>query len=269
MANLESPEPELVNMTSHLSPHTLVAIMSKVVGNNHDHIDRYTNLTGDQMVGGLLDDAEGILRTFPLLDAIAGICVSAEKHQVIATAIQLKSVDKKVRLTIAQNGRVDESLTNYLIRIWNLLRKLSSEFHSKRQTGHNPGQWKNYKGVSPKTPSGVGTDYRHEIFGRIYNFMKIKHTHRMKKWWPRIVAFMQKLQEFRKGKLLDDESELNTAFRALDCAYNVYHEKQNISYRDSHWKDLYTLLECATQRITKLTQDTPEFFENVAKMIGK
>jgi len=84
-----------------------------------------------------------------------------------------------------------------------------------------------------------------------------------------MVAFMNKLQEFRNGEFLDDETELNTAYRAINCAYNVCHSKENISYKDTHRKDLYTLLDCATQRITKLKQDTPEFFEKVAKMIGK
>jgi len=256
-------------MPPPVDPHTMVALMAGVAGANHDHIDRYTNITGGEIINGMLDDEEGMRRTFPVLDAFASLSVSEPEHQVVAIALKLKQAEKKICFTIAENGEVKKSLTDYLLRIWELLQQLGMEFAAKREQGENPQQWKNYKGNSPGMPAGVGTDHRLAIFTRIYDYTKKKNRFRMEKWWPRLVEFMNRFERVSGKDFMGDEEELITAFQALHCAYNVYDAKEGIRYKDvEHWKALYALLECATQRIRRLTDDSNNFCEDIASAIG-
>ena len=68
----------------------MVALMVKVVGVNNDHIDHYAKNCRSEMVCGMLQDEEVMKLTLPVLDALTSRCVSANHHQVVAVAIQLK-----------------------------------------------------------------------------------------------------------------------------------------------------------------------------------
>jgi len=248
----------------------MVALMAKVVSSNHDHIDHYTRVKGSAIIGRPLDDDEGIKRTFPILDALANICVSKEKHQVVAIAMQLKMEERKIRLTIAENGPVMESINDYLQRIWKLLQELGSEFATQRGLDTKPERWINYKGPSPGMPVGVGTNTRLAIFRRIYDYTQEKTRSRKERWWPGLVDFMIKLKKVRGRQLIGCELELNTAFKALRCAYKLHDLKTQIKYRDlDHWRNLHALLEGAAQRVKSLTEDNNPFCKQIAARIGR
>jgi len=244
--------------------------MAGVVGTNHDHIDRYKQFSGAGMVGGMLDDEEGIRRTFPLLDAFASLSVSEAEHQVIAIALQLKIGAQKICLTIAENGPVKQSLPGHLKRLWVMLQQLGREFATHRLKGENPDQWRNFKGQSPGMPVDVGRDRQLAIFKYVYDYAQIKNRSRTEKWLPRLTLFIRELEAVRGGNLIGLENELKTAFRALNCAHNVYDVKTTVGNKDiEHWRELYALLEGATRRVQCLTQDHNGFCENLASSIGK
>ena len=91
--------------------------MAKVVSVNHDHVERYSRLKGSPIIGGMLEDYEGMKRTFPILDALANICLSKEKDQVVAIALELKMKERKICFTIAKNGPVTQSIHDYLPKL--------------------------------------------------------------------------------------------------------------------------------------------------------
>ena len=243
--------------------------MAKVVSVNHDHVERYTRLKGSPIIGGMLEDDEGMKQTFPILDALANICVSKEKDQVVAIALQLKMEERKICFTIAENGPVTQSIHDYLQKLWKLLQELGCQFSANRQQDINPERWINYKGQSPGMPVGVGTNKRLAIFRRIYNYTQQKTRNRKERWWPGLVDFMSKLRQVRGGKLIGWELELNIVFRALKCAYKLHDLNTSIKCRDiDHWGDLHALLEGAAQRVKRLTKDDNPFCKKVAAFIG-
>ena len=256
-------------MPPALTPHTMVALMAKVVSANHDHVERYRKLKGSAIIGGMLEDDEGIKRTFPILDALANICVSKEKHQVVAVAFQLMIEERKIRLMIAENGPVTESIDDYLHRIWKHLQELGSEFSARREQDNKDENWVDYKGPSPGMPVGVGTNTRLTIFRRIYEYTQDKTRNRKERSWPGLVNFMSKLKLARGGKLIGWELELNTVYRALRRAYKFHDLIARIKYRDlDHWRNLHALLEGASQRVKQLTENDYLLCKEIAAFVG-
>ncbi|PUU81777.1 hypothetical protein B9Z19DRAFT_1121680 [Tuber borchii] len=225
----------------------MVALMAKVVSANHDHIDHFTKVKGTEIIEGILDDDEGIKPTFPILDALANICIC---------------------LTIAENGPITESINSYLPRIWKLLQELGAEFAAQRELDREPGEWIGYKGPSPSMPVGVRTDTKLTIFRRIYDYTQEKTRCRKERWWPRLVDFMSRLKQARGGHLTGWELELNIVFRALKRAYKIHDLKTSQKYRDlDHWRNLHALLEVAAQRVKTLTDDNNPFCKDTAAFI--
>ncbi|PUU80219.1 hypothetical protein B9Z19DRAFT_1123898 [Tuber borchii] len=100
--------------TGRLGTLDLVALMSVAIGNKAHHTGRETQIDLANVTGGVLDYNEGKERKFPILDALASICVSKPKSQVVAIWLQLKLENSKLCLTIAEKSKVDPGLICYL-----------------------------------------------------------------------------------------------------------------------------------------------------------
>lgn len=99
-------------------PHILVALAS--VGISHrvrqGDDDRNNIKTHDPslITGGIIDDHITAIRTFPVLNAIASICVSSAKSEVIAIALQLNHDAHEIQLTVAGNSAIEQRTINLL-----------------------------------------------------------------------------------------------------------------------------------------------------------
>lgn len=65
-------------------------------------------------------------RVARILDSIANISVSQPKDEVVAVAVQIRTMD--IRLIVASNGTLPSSTTKYLGEIWNILKQLSKDY---------------------------------------------------------------------------------------------------------------------------------------------
>jgi hypothetical protein len=139
-------------MSNKLDPHHLVALMSYEFEGMQDGSSRRLDPSSHSFKYGIVDDHATNVRTFPILDAIANICVSQEKSQVIAVALQLDSQKKAIRLSIAENQRVSKDLLDYLCRVWRKLQTLSNEYAVHRARGLDKPEYQRYFGTYTCTP---------------------------------------------------------------------------------------------------------------------
>lgn len=155
-------------MANELDPHHLLALMEFTFAKE----DLPSGLNSD-----VRDDHSTHARTFPVLDAIAGVSVSETGSQVVAVALQLDSQRQEIRLTIAANQTLKDGLASHLTTVWGKLQALSNAYAEQRQRSnggpHLDGRrW-------PEIPKDVTFPLQLEIFRDIYQFCMRKQVKRM------------------------------------------------------------------------------------------
>src|SRR5437660_887899 len=101
-------------MAQDLDPHSLVALMSHVFSGKQCRAPHLSAPRSQDNRYGLRAEPNTNGRTSSILDAIASIAVSKAKSQVVAIAIQLNSETREIRLTVAENRAVEDSLIGHL-----------------------------------------------------------------------------------------------------------------------------------------------------------
>ncbi|RPA94770.1 hypothetical protein L873DRAFT_1792691 [Choiromyces venosus 120613-1] len=250
-------------MDPPLDPHHLVALMHKTIGHHHHNVSRHEDVV-EKVVGGIIDDSNTNRRTFPILDALASISVSEPRRQVVALALQLRSQERRIRLTIAENDDVKDSLVPYLTRVWGKLRALSDEYAGQRAAGEDPQRWNGFRGDSPSMPPDVGFSLQVDIFREIFQYTMQKNQRRGGKWRHRFAAFMDQLRKVRGGNLHGLEKVLQSAFLGLDHAYFLL-SKQSLTEED--WQPIKTIMSVAVKQAKLVTDDnlTCEMLANELK----
>lgn len=198
-------------------PHVLVAMGSVAIGRKARHGARqdYSGESSCTPANGIIDDRKTSPRTFPILDAIASICVSEGRPQVVAVALQMNPRDRELRLTIAGNRTVEEQTVQYLRRVWELLRTLSHQYAGYRHDEVDAWVRDNYREDSPDTPvTEAITATKIDILALVYPFTLRKNIKRIEKCWPKLFAFTKRFRAARRGKKQDEYEEafLKTIF---------------------------------------------------------
>ena len=222
-------------MADKLDPHHLVALMSHVFDGNPDGSSCHKDPTSLNPGYGITNRRETSVRTFPVLDAIASICVFKKKSQVAAVALQLNSKEQQIRLTIAENQEVEDCVDDHLKNVWRNLQALSNELAAERGSGkHEEG--------SPNIPKDVARALRVKIFSEIYQFSLQKEMRRVGRSWGGLLNFVRKLYD-RRGKPLQGV-ELNLFYfvAGLDSALRLIrklerHPEQGLT--DGEWAEVY------------------------------
>lgn len=204
-------------MNPKQDPHVLVAMGSVAIGRKARHGARqdYSAESSCTPANGIIDDRKTSPRTFPILDAIASICVSEGRSQAVAVALQMNPRDRELRLTIAENTTVEEQTVQYLRRVWELLRTLSHQYAEYRHDWADSQKWDNYREDSPDTPvTQAITSTKIDILALIYPFTLRKNIKRIEKWWPKLFAFTKRFRAARREKKRDEYEEafLKTIF---------------------------------------------------------
>src|SRR5205807_2299360 len=119
-------------MDNELDPHHLVALMNGVFPGGGDLSLRRFKHPLHTLQHGIVDNYHVNVRTKPVLDALAHISVSRESSQVVAIALQLDSLNQKIRLTLAENSEVGGNLVEHLTSVWGKLQNLSDEYAKQR-----------------------------------------------------------------------------------------------------------------------------------------
>ena len=219
---------------SLLYPEYLVALLYK-------HISRAPEVNGDYITDGIIDhDFVGgsKQRRFPVLDALASVCISKPKHQVIALALQMRFKERKIRLTIAENGKINESLITYLERIWAKLQELSEESTHQMTTQENLRELNNLE-EKPVQPS-ITLD----LFCEIAKHTRQKSIKSIQEWLGDLSTFLHRLLKVRDGKLQGHEIDLRITLLASERAWRVLAQE---SLTSEDWEMAYKAMELATQ----------------------
>ena len=182
-------------MSNPLKLHDLVALMSVAIEMKAHHTSRENQIPLSNITGGILEYDEGKERTFPILDALASICISDPRAQVVAIGIQFRLKDSKLCLTIAKNEMVKQSLVDYLHEVWRILRAMSGIFRVDRSSTGVQGQMVKYRRLSPKMPDCVASDMQVRLFQHIYLYTRSKNQARVDKWWKPLSEFMERLHK--------------------------------------------------------------------------
>lgn len=160
----------------------------------------------------LSEDAEGIRNVDPnikyvdgslsdisnkrfcvVLDALAELAVSAEKHEVIAVALRL--TDSKVHLIVSGNQELPQNTVDHLNALWTKLQILSRIFHLL-QLDQPSGELDNSPFSEDKfTPHLVDGFYK-----QIYQFSFAKLKKRFEKYWKQLWGFIKAYNEWEDAK---------------------------------------------------------------------
>jgi len=249
--------------------HNMIALMNVTIGMQHHHTDRMATIPICDIVGGIVSEGEANERTFPVLDALANICVFKPKGQVVAVALQINLEVKRTCLTLAENETVEDKSVVYLAKIWRMLKTLASKYAEGREGTGDPHRWKDFLDVSPQMPRGIGRDLRISIFRQIYSYTREKNQLRIKKHWPPLCDFMEKFFKTRPGQLEENELDLMTAFQALKFAIEDY-DCMPVNQQDKrYWETLSACLEVASYRVKKIAGQNNYWCDNLAVEEGK
>ncbi|RPA88808.1 hypothetical protein L873DRAFT_1823992 [Choiromyces venosus 120613-1] len=221
-------------MANKLDLHYLVALMNYEFNSGQDgsarHLDPPSHLTS-----GIVDHHGTNIHTLPILDALAHISVSRPNSQVVAIALQLKPDTKEIRLTIAENQDVADSLVNHLYNIWRKLQALSDEYAEQRKA-----EWDGDQMLSPVIPLDVARPLKIEIFREVYKFSLEKQKKRVNKWFRPLCDFMVELEKRRAGIALEGfERNLSNAVVALVLALPLVFKHSETQLTDDEWEQVY------------------------------
>ncbi|KAG0136921.1 hypothetical protein HOY82DRAFT_620766 [Tuber indicum] len=230
-------------MANQLDLRHLVALMCYEFRSGQDGSTHRLDPPSD-LTSGIVDHHKTNVRTRPVMDALAHISVSLPNSQVVVIALQLKHGTKEIRLTIAENEDVGDSLVNHLYNIWGKLQALSDEYARQRAEARHGNQ--GTKGLdedpipSPPIPSEVGQPLRIEIFREVYQYCLEKHMKRVDKWLERLSNFMEELYERRKGVGLGRfAQDLSKAVITLVLALELVRKLSERGLTNDEWENEY------------------------------
>lgn len=155
--------------TTHTDPQILVALSALTTdcpGAGND----YRPSTPRSRQSGIDDSFER--HTASLLDGLATICVHKLEGQVLALAMQLDNVGRRIRLTIAGNHDVPEKVVRNLESVWTILRDISIHHveRSRVSVEEFTNKKKKKKRGMGKTPRPRGPALLRRLQHAIYKF---------------------------------------------------------------------------------------------------
>ncbi|KAG0126293.1 hypothetical protein HOY82DRAFT_629017 [Tuber indicum] len=230
-------------MASQLDPHHLVALMCYEFRSGQDGSTRRLDPPSD-FTSGIINHYGTNVRTRPVLDALAHISVFKPDSQVVAIALQFKHGTKEIRLTIAENKDVEDSLVDHLYNIWGKFEALSDEYARQRaETRHGNQGTVELDGDPiplPPIPAEGGLSLRIEIFRAVYQYCLKKYMKRVRKWLKRLSNFMEELYERRKGIGLGRfEQDLSKAVITLVSALKLVRKLSERQLTNDEWEKVY------------------------------
>ncbi|KAG0134442.1 hypothetical protein HOY82DRAFT_668468 [Tuber indicum] len=249
-------------MDSTLNPHHLLALMQNTIGIVDHHEIRETLIEASKVIGHNK-------RTFPVLDALASLCVSKSRGQVVALALQLSQRDKKLRLTIAENDEVDDSIVPYLRSLWCQIQRLSTIFQQGRQIRHETSEDPNIPPGSPPLPRDVAYDLRLALFREIHMHTIVKNQSRIRKYWHDFNIFMDRLYAKRGLNLEGLEANLADVFFAQKYVKELCTLSQLQSADADYWHKSYRFMRCASYLISEMLKEGDTSCEKLEKEIGQ
>lgn len=240
-----------------VNPHHLAALMAFTFAGQQDG-SCVLDPPPEHVKYGTTDDYGTSVRTFPVLDAIAGISVSKVESQIVAVALKFNSQTQEIHLTVAASNasKIDgEKLVSYITSIWRKLQVLSDAYAEQR------GEELNLSGrKSPEIPGDVALPLRIKIFREVNEFCLKKEMKRKKKWLGRLNSFVRQLAERRGDADLLEGSEVNLyhavvgLFEALRLLMK-FEDNPGTELTDREWEEIYMQSMWVTENASLVLAD--------------
>jgi hypothetical protein len=220
--------------------------------------DFIRSISDTEFQHGITDDKPTNDRTLRVLDSIAEILVSQASHEVIAVAFG--HTPHGMDIYIASNG---PPRTTAVLHLQHLFNKLTLISDMVAETRTDP-KWKDWKKPSPEIKPPLEIQ-RHQIqfLIDVYVFSWAKMDKRLKKWVPRLKAFLRDLKAVQLDKLGVDRKllallkhPLNAIFRCeKDLKTLVDLTKADPLSSKAEWEVLVFGMYKASQDATKILDD--------------
>ncbi|KAG0138235.1 hypothetical protein HOY82DRAFT_596346 [Tuber indicum] len=219
-------------MGDKLTLHHVVALMSLAYKDRQDGASRYIDPSTNELKFGIKEDLEMNARTVSVLDALAGLCVSATTSPVFAIALQLDARHREISITIS--GNADKY-------IWTKMQALSSRYanhrgHSSTESGRQ----------SPPIPTQVGVGLTIYLFLQLYSCLNYIETEKqmrlVDKWWSGLGQFTKKLLQLRQDKPEGIEQTIFEAVIAPGAALSILrgvHKDPRRQYTMEEWENVF------------------------------
>jgi len=246
-------------MANQLDPHHLVALMCYEFKSAQDGSAHHLNRPL-----GIVDHYRTSAGTRTLMNALTHISVSQPYSQVVALALQLKPGSKEIRIMIAENQDVGDSLVNHLYNVWGKLQALSEEYAGHRAEAWDENQRTKELDKDPmllqEIPFEVGQPLKIEIFRDIYQYCLRKQMKRSRKWLGKLSNFMKELDKRRKGTGLGgSEQNLLKAGVALMFALKLVSKlSRGKQLTDREWEEVYWQSMSANKSVKLVLVDKGE-----------
>lgn len=241
-----------------MSPDLLAAVGNITIGNEIAPHHRSSLLDGHcNPLHGLTKNHMTSVRTFKVLDALASLSVRRKEGQVVAVGLQLTmnagSKPNKVTITLADNDGVTPETSEYVRKIWALLRDLASVYVAERARRNGGGldPQADWTGLSPPVPSGLIAADRviARLARHVYTFTEAKFRRRVNKWWVALRTFTNDLCRTRHHILTAMESKLR------ECVLNFNLGLAALKNPRIDWAYLVEVMETSALAATSLLEN--------------
>lgn len=185
------------------------------------------------------------VRTFRVMDALASLCVSRGRYQVVAIAARFDFDQKVIQLIIAENDAVANHTVAYLQTIWGILEQLSEIYAKRRKHSSFPGDCSYYFLESPKIPVGPGRGGRdpgplvEALVEHVYGFTIAKYNKRVGKWWEPLQSFRSRFLDIHQRPL----EGLEIQFVRMTISFN--HGLAQLRSTATNWAELVICMDHA------------------------
>lgn len=219
----------------HTDPNVRVGITTGKIGtetflDDYNLADWVRAAPNIQLVNGIGNGKETNILC-GVLEAIACLCVSEDRLQVVAVGLHLTGPDGGPVITIAENRAVKPGMLDHITELFVLLGKMA------------------YDGTKP----AVIEPYRSDFIKSVYCYSIVKNLRRYNKWIPRLELFVTALELMSHN--VQKLRAIVESFKLTHQALQIIKE-QNTGYSD--WGSLI-------QRMDKMMKDSEEVVKDCIK----
>lgn len=227
-------------------PHVLIALAARVIGTSSA-----TRHNPFAVSHNIFDEYETNNKTLPVLDAVAALCISQDKKQAVAVALQMDNINKTICLTIAENrpGWVEPRVVGHIHGIWDKLQQLS-DYYAKPRLASN---------LQPTNPAAY--DASVDLVSQVSKFSWKRMRKCIKKWWPHLPIFgLGIARDIETEGVSLEETGLERCFvdgyLMLEDAVGMMENKQKpdlFSHYD--WEVFTDTMDTAVLNVVKVLED--------------
>lgn len=243
-------------------------------GGSENGDDGFRQSTFNPMRNGAEDSYERHMAS--LLDGLAIVCMHKRKPQVLAVAMQIDHVGKRIQLTIAGNDNVSEKAVQHLETVWRILQDISNHsiehYSVNKSSTLGQGEKKSQENRSKAKDPALLWELHHTIYQHSYKgLLSSFDTHRseIKNFAIGLKRVLSKLDQ--AGGNAAEHQAGKALIRVLNVIENTLAPlfqklKASDQLEESEWKTLCIMMYGIMHDYRKYINNDRSFCEKWLKM---